>query len=65
MLAAQELNERKFPILGAYISGRNWFFVVLEDRQYAVSNSYNGSDDDIFQIFAILQKSKEIIQRHI
>ncbi len=65
MIAAQTLNENKFPILGAYILGRNWFFVVLDDKKYAVSNSYNASDDDIFQIFAILQKSKEIIQRHL
>lgn len=65
MLAAQTLNENKFPILGAYIVGRNWFFVVLEDSQYAVSPSYDAASDDIFQIFAILQKSKEIIQRFI
>lgn len=65
MLAAQTLNENKFPILGAYIVGRNWFFVVLDNNQYAISPEYDASSEDIFQIFAILQKSKEIIQRHI
>lgn len=65
MLAAQTLNEEKIPILGAYIVGRNWFFVVLVGNEYAVSNEYNATNDDIFQIFAILQKSKEIIQRYI
>lgn len=65
MLAAQTLNENKFPILGAYIVGRNWFFVVLEGKKYTISNEYNASDNDIFQIFAFLQKSKEIIQRYV
>lgn len=65
MVAAQTLNENKFPILGAYIVGRNWFFVVLEDKKYAVSMLHDATSDDIFQIFAILQKSKEIITRYI
>ncbi len=65
MVAAQMLNDNKFPMLGAYIVGRIWFFVILDDKQYAVSNAYNASDEDIFQIFAILQKSKEIIQRYV
>lgn len=65
MLSAQTLNENKFPILGAYIVGRNWFFVVLAGSEYAVSKEFDATDNDIFQIFAILQKSKEIIQRYI
>lgn len=65
MLAAQTLNANKFPILGAYIIGRNWFFVVLDDKNYAVSKEYDAADEDIYHIFAILQKSKEIIQRFI
>lgn len=65
MLAAQMLNENKFPILGAYIVGRNWFFVVLSDKEYAISNEYNATDEDIFKILAFLQKSKEIMMRFV
>ena len=65
MVAAQSLNENKHPILGAYVIGRSWFFLVLDGNEYAKSNVYSATDDDIFQIFAILQKSKEIIQRFI
>ena len=65
MVAAQYLNDKKFPILGAYIIGRNWFFVILSDNEYCVTNEYNATNEDIFQIFAILQKSKEIIERFI
>lgn len=65
MVTAQALNENEIPILGTYIVGRNWFFVVLNGKEYAVSNEYNAADDDINQIFAILQKSKEIMLRYI
>ncbi len=65
MVASQALNEKEMPILGSYIIGRNWFFVILEGKKYAVSKEYDAADEDIFQIFAILQKSKEIIQRFI
>lgn len=65
MLAAQTLNNNQFPILGAYIVGRNWFFVVLNNNEYAVSKEFDATDEDIFQIFATLQKSKEIIMRYI
>lgn len=65
MLASQTLNEHKFPILGAYIVGRNWFFVVLVEKEYAVSKAFDASDEDIFQIFAILQKSKEIMSNNV
>lgn len=65
MVIALQINEHKLPILGAYVVGRNWFFVVLDGNQYAISNAYNASNDEIFHIFAMLQKSKEIIQRYI
>lgn len=62
MVAAQHLNEAEMPILGAYISGRMWFFVVLQDKKYAHSNAFNASDEDIFQIFSILKKSKLLVE---
>lgn len=65
MAVAQVNNNNENPILGAYVIGRNWFFVVLDGKKYALSNEYNASDEDIYHIFAILQKSKEIIQRFI
>jgi hypothetical protein len=65
MVAAHYLNEHKFPMLGAYVVGRNWFFVILDDNKYSRSIEFDASSEDIFQIFAILQKSKEIIERYI
>ena len=65
MAVAQLKNNNSNPILGAYVVGRNWFFVTLVANEYTISNEYDAASDDIFQIFAILQKSKEIIQRFI
>ncbi|MGL4363725.1 MAG: hypothetical protein ACRCSB_00795 [Bacteroidales bacterium] len=65
MVAAQALNEKKFPILGAYVIGRFWFFVVLDGQEYAKSAAFDAASEAIFQLFAILQKSKEIIQGYV
>ncbi len=46
---------------GCYVMGRFWFFVVLHQSEYAVSNAYNASDEDIFKIVPILKKVKEYI----
>ncbi|MFN0203791.1 MAG: hypothetical protein ACKVTZ_19845 [Bacteroidia bacterium] len=61
MLAAQAKNQDEFPIYGCYVNGRNWHFVVLEGKSYAVSNAYNATDNDIFQIYSILMEVKRYI----
>ncbi len=40
MLAAQARNKQAFPIYGTYIIGRNWFFVLLNGQEYAVSDEF-------------------------
>lgn len=40
MVAAQYLNEDNLPIYGIYVNGRNWFLVVLDGQNYAVSNPF-------------------------
>lgn len=62
LLAAQASNENKFPMYGCYVVGRNWFFVVLEDKQYGVSDAFVSSQEDIYQIIAILKKMKTYIE---
>jgi len=61
LAVAQVCNDYKFPIYGCYVVGRNWFFMVLKDKEYAVSNAFNSSDEDIYQIIAILRKIKDYI----
>ena len=61
MIAAQAANADEKPIYGCFVSGRSWFFVVLQAKTYAVSNAYNAASDDIFRIFAMLLEMKRII----
>jgi hypothetical protein len=61
MVAAQVQNEDGKPLYGCYVSGRSWFFVVLDNKQYAVSSAYDASDEvKIAQILAILFYLKEL-----
>jgi hypothetical protein len=62
MLAVHEANEPKIPIYGCYVSGRNWFFVLLEGDKYCLSNAYNAADTAIYQIFSILKKCRSLIE---
>jgi hypothetical protein len=61
MVVAQNENNNDAPILGAYVTGRLWFFVILEGKKYSVSMAYDATQEDIFQIFAILQQAKALI----
>ncbi len=62
MLAAKFENDNDEPIYGAYIVGRSWFFVVInEHNEYSVSDAYLATQDAIFQIIGILQQAKEYI----
>jgi len=55
MLAAQQLNENKKPIFGSYIIGRDWYFMVLVGKEYAISKDFSCVDDEVFDIYRILK----------
>ena len=61
MLAAQELNARQHPVYGGYVVRRNWFFMVLQGAEYAISNSYAITHDEICDILRILKALKAIL----
>lgn len=68
MLVAQALNQGTgFDIIyGCVVVGRNWFWVVLKDKEYAVSRAYDSTRiGDLSEIYLILVKIKEIIEKHI
>jgi len=64
MLVAQTLNNHEHPIYGCYILGRNWFF-MLHGTEYAISNAYCATRNDIFDIFRILIVLKQQIKGFI
>ena len=61
MVGAQRHNTDTLPLYGCYVLGRNWFFVVLEDDQYAVSRAYDATQEDIYGIYSAMYE----VQRRV
>ncbi|MEM8527053.1 MAG: hypothetical protein AAGG68_20605 [Bacteroidota bacterium] len=61
MVAAQAENAKagrtELAIYGSYTIGRNWYFVVLDGNKYAISNALNATQEEVYTIFQILQKT--------
>lgn len=61
MLAGQALNDKKETVYGCYVIGATWYFMVLEGKYYAMSNSFDGRDiDEALQILRILKALKAV-----
>jgi hypothetical protein len=65
MLVAQAINNDNLPIYGGYVRGRDWFFMVLEGKEYAISRQFDASEEDLLDIFRILKALKEIVAERI
>lgn len=62
MLVAQRLNPTPHPIYGCYISGRDWFFMVLQEKHYVISTGHNALQyPELEEILRILKTLKLII----
>ncbi len=61
MLVAQTMNQYDHPMYGCYVKGNIWHFMTLQGREYAISEAYVATRDDIFDIFRILRVLKQII----
>ncbi|MEM7536459.1 MAG: hypothetical protein AAF639_30020 [Chloroflexota bacterium] len=66
MLAAQELNNDCQPIYGIYVLGRNWFFTVLQGRQYCITDAYLSTKEaDLHDILRLLKAQKIMIGERV
>ncbi len=63
MLVAQKLNDNKFPIYGCYIIGRNWYFMILEGKEYAISNDFSCVNEEVYDIYQILKNLNVQIEK--
>lgn len=62
MLIAQTLNPKKQLVYGCYVIGKFWQFVVLDDKNYMISNSFDATDtQELHKIVFILRKFHDII----
>ena len=65
MIVTQQLNKFDFPLYGCYIVGRNHFFSVLKEKEYAVSDAFVAtSEEDILSIFKMMRFVKKEIDKH-
>ena len=63
MLVGQTLNDDGKPIYGSYVIGRNWFFVVLQGKEYCISEEFVSTrQQDLMQIVSALNNIKLIIE---
>lgn len=63
MLTAQHLNEPENPIYGAYIVGKDWTFMLLAGKEYAISRPYQATEaPDLEVIFKTLKEIKNILK---
>ena len=66
-LIAQEKNrvenpQNQQPIYGVEVIGANWRFVIIENKDYCISKSYDCTDrEDLLKIIAILRNFKRIL----
>jgi hypothetical protein len=62
MLVGQAKNaDEVTPMYGCYIIGQNWYFLVLEGKQYAIATPLAATGIEIMDIFRIMKSLKAII----
>lgn len=63
LLIAQEKNQNNKPMYGCTVSGKYWEFMILENRTYCISRTYDCTEiDGLMGIIAILRKFKDILE---
>ncbi len=66
MLIGQAKNNDNRPIYGCYVQGRNWYFSILEGKQYVISKGFDSSEiDEVLKIIFILRRIKNIITERL
>lgn len=65
MLAGQVLNNNTLPIYGCHVIGVDWYFMVLQGKEYAMSRNYSALTNEIFEILRILKALKMIVAERV
>ncbi len=62
MIAAQHLNNNGNTLYGSYVVGRDWYFTVLDGKNYAKSEAFRLTQPkELRQVILTLRKLKQII----
>ena len=64
MLATQTINQQpEQSLYGAYVIGQLWWFVVLENNDYAISEAFDATKStELLKIFSLLKRCKSYIE---
>ena len=66
MLAGQAQNpDPSLPIYGCYVIGQNWYFLVLDGKNYTIASPFAATNKEVFDIFKALKALKIIISKRI
>ncbi len=66
MVAAQTHNADELPVMGCFVLGAIWQFLVLENNVYAVSRMYNAAEQaDLHCIYSALCQAKVYIDARV
>ncbi len=66
MLIAQAKNNNGKPIYGCEVIGKNWNFVILENRDYCISPSFDSVNrEELLKTIGILRKFRAILESEL
>jgi hypothetical protein len=65
MLVVQADENGRKPVYGLYIVGLIWNFMVLNGNEYCISQNYDASNPEIFDMFRMLKALKHIIKTEL
>jgi hypothetical protein len=65
MLAGQALNENNLPMYGCHVIGADWYFMVLQGKEFAISRDYSALTTEVFDIFQALKVLKRIVAERV
>lgn len=66
MLVGQAKNGRPDePIFGCYVIGQNWYFLVLEEKNYTIATPFATTNSEIFDVFKVLKTLKMMIELRV
>jgi hypothetical protein len=62
-LIGQAQNDDNKPLYGCEVVGQSWRFIVMKNRTYSVSKTFNSMErEDLLKIISILRKFREILE---
>ena len=66
MMVGQAKNgNMEEPIFGCYVIGQNWYFLVLDNKNYTIATPFATTNKEIFDVFKMLKAMKMMIEERL